>query len=304
MANSVQNIKVEPCNATWEIEEQWQVQCFADDAGSLNDKYFFIYDEIVAAANQKFHVWLNVGGAGVNPDPDPGVSSPIPVAVSTNASAAAIATAIAAAVDALPEFLATADGDKVLITVVNPGQSSDFADGNSGFVLTQCQDGGYLDLGYLDGDIEISFEQQELDVTAHQTGTTVLASFLTGLVNEVTMTMKELSNDKLKELMLGTAGGSHTPVGGSEVFGWGSATIGQNQFVKARRLILHPVALPTNDKSRDICFWKAAAAPQSMVKSGENFSTLPLTFKVYKDESKPAAVDQFVFKDWTQFLPA
>lgn len=302
MANQVANIKIEPCNVTWQIEEQWQVTCVADVASSLNNKWFKMYKPDLTWK----HVWFNVGGAGVDPAPS-GSAGGITVAISANALASAVATAMAAAVDADAGWTATASDDKVLITNVDVGQASDMVDGTAatGFTFIQCQDGGDLDLGYLDGDIEVGFEESVNDVTAHQTGTTILASLRQGLINEISLTMKEASSlEKLKELMLGTAGAAYTPSGGTEVFGWGTAGLGQNTIIKARRLVLHPVSSGSS-KAKDICFWKAYALPDSLTISGENPKTLGLTFKAYRDDSKPDSINQFIFGDWSQaeFLP-
>jgi hypothetical protein len=246
-------------------------------------------------------VWYNVATLGVDPAPS-GSGGGIPVAISANALATAVATATQTAVDANAAFLASVDGADVTITNVDPGQTGSMVDGAAptGFRFTQIQDGGDLELGYLDGDIEVTFEEQVLDITAHQTGTTILTGLRQGIVNEITLTMKEADYDKYKELLLGTAGAVDTPSGGTEVMGWGTATLGQNVIIKARRLVLHPVALDAADKSRDLCFWKAYALPDTLTISGENPKTLGLSFKVYKDDSKPATINQFVFGDWSQ----
>ena len=299
MANNVANIKLEPCDATWEIEEKWDITAVADVSSSLNNKYFVIRN----GADAKFHVWFNVASGGT--DPAPANSTAIVVAISANATASTIATAVAAAVDANAHFLATSSGAVITITAAVAGQSTDWADFNTTFEFVQVQDGGSLALGYLEGDIEVTFEETQLDINAHQTGTTILASLRQGLVNNVSLTMKEADYAKYKELMLGTAGGAYTPSGGTEVFGWGTASLGANTIVKARRLVLHPVALGSGVKTRDLCFWKSYALPDSLTISGENPKTLSLSFKVYKDDSKPEAVNQFVFGDWsqTEFVP-
>lgn len=296
MANTVANIKIEPSNVTWEIEEQWQVTCVADVSSSLNNKWFkmFLPDTTWR------HVWFDVGGAGVDPAPG-GSGGGITVAIAANALATAVASALQAAVDAHASFKATVSGANVTITNVTTGQTDSMEDGTAatGFTFTQCQDGGSLDMGYLDGDIEVTFEELMLDITAHQTGTTILAGLRQGLVNEISMTMKEADYAKYKELMLGTAGGTDTPGGGTEVFGWGTASLGANNIVKARRLVLHPVSAGSS-KARDLCFWKAYAMPDTLTISGENPKTLGLSFKVYRDDLKPEAVNQFVFGDWSQ----
>jgi hypothetical protein len=302
MANLVENIRIEPCDVTWEIEEKWQVTTIADVALSLQNQWFKMYKPDLTWK----HVWFNVATLGVDPAP-PGSSGGIVVAIATNASAATVAAAVQVAVDADAAWIATVASNKVTITNIDVGQTGSMIDGTAttGFTFAQLQDGGSLEMGYLDGDIEVSFEEQQLDITAHQTGTTVLTGLRQGLINEVTMTMKEADLEKYKELLLGTAGSTYTPGGGTEVMGWGTASLGQNVFIKARRLVLHPVALDTSDKTRDICFWKAYALPESLVISGENPKTLGLKFKVYRDDVKPAGINQFILGDWSQsaFVP-
>jgi hypothetical protein len=301
MANNVAEIRIEPCDATWEIEEQWQVTCIADVSSSLNNQWFKMF---LPDGTWK-HVWYNVGGAGVDPAPL-GSAGDIEVAIAADALATAVATATQAAVDADAGWTASVDGANVLITNADVGQVDSMVDGTAttDFTFTQCQDGGSLALGYIDGDIEVSFEESQLDVTAHQTGTTILASLRQGLINNVTLTMKEADMAKYKELMLGTAGAAYTPGGGSEVFGWGTASLGANTIIKSRRLVLHPVSQGSS-KVRDLCFWKSYALPETLTISGENPKTLALSFKVYRDDSKPEAVNQFVFGDWSQaeFVP-
>lgn len=297
MACNVQNIKIEPCDVTYEIEEQTEVTCVADVASSLQNKYFLFN----SGSNAGFYAWFNVATLGVDPAP-PGKTG-IAVAIAANASAATVASALAVAINANSNFIATADGAVVTITNEVAGDADDTVDFNTGFTFSQCQDGGSMDMGYMDGDIEVTFEETVLDITAHQDGVTPLTSLRQGLVNGIALTMKEADYDKYKSLMLATAGAALTPGGGTEVFGWGSASLGGNVIVKARRLVLHPVALDTSDKSRDLCFWKAYAQPDSLTISGENPKTLGLNFKVYKDPSKPSGIDQFVFKDWSQFVP-
>lgn len=300
--NQVAEVRIEPCDVTWEIEEKWEITCVADVASSLNDTYFLIYD----GANAGYYVWFDVAGAGT--DPALAGKTGISVAIAANASAATVATAVQTAIDGNANFEATVSGATVEAWAVVAGQSTDWSDSAgltaTGFSFTQCQDGGSLDLGLIDGDIEVTFEEQVLDVTAHQFGTTVLASLRQGLVNEVTLTMKEADYAKYKELMLGTAGAAYTPSGGTEVFGWGTKALGSNTIIKSRRLVLHPVAQGAS-KARDLCFWKAYALPDTLTISGENPKTLSLTFKIYRDDTKEESVNQFIFGDWDQaeFVP-
>lgn len=300
MACTVTNIKIEPANASWEIEEAWCVDTVADVSSSLNNKYFKLGKG--GQSTYSHYAWFNVGGAGV----DPAVAglTDIEVAISANATAAAVATALQAAVDALSDFEAVVDGNHVSIYAAAAGESAGAEDGAAatGFTFTQAQEGGVLDLGLLDGDIEVSFEETLFEVTAHQTGTSKIADLRQGVSAEVALTLKESDKAKYKEIFV-SSGGAHTPSGGTEVFGWGKSRQGSNTIVQARRLVLHPVRLDSSDKSDDLCFWKAYVMPESLVYSGENPKTLSLSFKCYLDEEKPDEIEMFAIGDWSQYVP-
>jgi hypothetical protein len=298
MSCSITDVRIEPIDASWQTEEQWEVGCVADVASSLNNKYIKLY----TPSGGKFHAWWNIGGAGV--DPAPAGFTAIPLVAAVNATTATIATALQTAVDAHADFQATVDGSVVTITCVDAGATVDFSDFNTGFSFTQCADGLYLDLGLLDGDVELALEEQILDITAHQFGTTVLSAVRQGNSVEVPLTLKESDFVKLKALFVNTGGGSHTPTLGTEVFGWGTSKQGTSTFTQSKRLVLHPVGLPLIDKSRDRCIWKAYPMLETMVFSGENPQTLAMTFKAYRDDSKPEAISMLAFGDWTQYLPA
>ena len=105
-------------------------------AATNQNTYFVLRDDDTGL----FHVWLNVNGEGVDPDPGGG-SVGIEVAVSTAQTAAQVATAIAAAVDAHAEFEAVADGSRVRVTLVNKGNATDAADGDSGFTVAASTQG-------------------------------------------------------------------------------------------------------------------------------------------------------------------
>ncbi len=396
---SVGNIKIEPVDISWAIEEQWHITCTADDTSSLNNKYFIIRD----FDDNKHHVWLNVNSAGA--DPAPANSTGHEIAVPEDASAATIAAAIATTIggayaskkiqditytavnagvggnsitidyndtvsagseavtvvgnaitvamddgnstaaqiltafnasapalllvtpvvdsgdegdvqaafgSALPllgganasdDFVADADGAEVTITTVGAADVTDYADVDTGFSFTQCQQGGDLDLGFTDGDLEVTFEETLLSVTAHQTGVTPLADLRQGLVADVKLTMKECNAAKLEEIFAKAAGGSYTPAGGTKLFGWGTSKQGSSTIVQARRLVLHPVRLADNVYTNDLCFWKAYPLPDSLVFSGENPQTVKLTFKIYLDESQQEEISQWAYGDYTQLIP-
>lgn len=71
------------------------------------------------------------------------------------------------------------------------------------------------DLGFIDGDIEVSLEEQLYDVTAHQHGTNVLDAIRTGKVQSVTMNLKESSVSQLASLI--GMGGTSASTAAAEV---------------------------------------------------------------------------------------
>lgn len=292
-AASVDNVEIDPVNVTWQIEEQSCVQTVPDVASSLQNKYFILHSALDAGL---FHVWNNVGAAGV--DPAPAGSTGIEVAFVADASASVIAAAIQAAVDLIADFGATVLNDQVTITNAAVGDTTASADSDTGFTVTQTQEGGDFELGLLDGDVESTFEEATFEVKAHQTGTTLLADIRQGVSAEITTNLLESDLPKLKEIFARASGGAVTPGAGTEVFGWGTSRIGQNTIVQARRLILKPVNA-TDDLS-NLTFWKAYPMPGSLVISGENPKVTAVTWKIYRDEARDKKISLFIFGDQNQ----
>lgn len=295
------NIRIEPINVTWEIEEQTSITCVADVSSSLNNTWF----GFEASDAVKYYAWFNVAAAGV--DPAIAGRTGVSVAIAANASASTVATALAAAIDGIAagaKFEASASGAKVIMTNIGAADVEKVFDGTAptGFTFGQCQQGGYLDCGLLQGNVESSFEQQLLQITAHQTGTSLRAELRQGTSAEISLTMQETDIPRLKEVFATVNGGTHTPSGGTELFGWGTNLQGTNTIIQARRLVLHPVALGS-DRSRDLCFWKSMAMPETMVFSGEEVNTVAVTFKTYIDSEKPDEIQHWAYGDWTQLIP-
>lgn len=147
---------------------------------------------------------------------------------------------------------------------------------------------GSTDLGYIDGDIEVSFEEKTKEITAHQEGENVLTAIRTGHGAEVTLTMKESTAAILKTL-LEAASGTITPGAGTEVMGWGSTKDFTPVTAEAAKLVIHPIAEGTS-KLEDVFFWKAYPMIQSLNFSGESESLVPVTFKIFPDTTKNSDV--------------
>lgn len=90
-----------------------------------------------------------------------------------------------------------------------------------------------------------------------------------------------------------------TTAGASDLVGWGSTKDFTGQLAESKKLVLHPVTREATDYVADFAFWKAYPLLGSIVKSGENPQNVEVTFKVFPDTSKPAAVRLFAMGDHT-----
>lgn len=295
MASSVANIRIEPVDVSW---KQYEKECFDfsnSSASSFGGKYFVIYLPTGAG----YYVWGDENNTDV--DPAPGGLTAIEADYAASASASAIATAVASAIDAVSGFSATADG--AVVTVVRDafGATTDSTVGNTtDVVLTKVQDGKDVYLGLLQGDVSVAFEEATLELTAHQSGTSLRADLRQGVNATVSLTLQESDNALRKEMFVGSAGGAFTPVAGTELYGWGDKKQGLSTVVDAGRLILHPVALASNDYSRDLCFWLAYPLINTITFSGENPEVMEIEFKCYIDSTKPDGINLFAFGNHTQ----
>lgn len=156
-------------------------------------------------------------------------------------------------------------------------------------------------LGFIEGDIGMSTETTEKEATAHQTGEDPISTVVTGTAVNVTLALKEYTKENLK-LAFSTIGGTHTPTGSgaTEVFGIGSSKNFQNVYQFAKRLRFHPVSRPESDHSEDWTFWKAYPRMEEINFSGSEFVSIPLTFRIFEDPSKPAGVNKLCIGDSTQ----
>lgn len=294
---STANIRIEPVDVSWAIEEKECWDFTNATASGLGGKYVVLYN----AAGTGFYAWFDENNTDV--DPAPGGLTAIEVNYAAAALPSAIATAFAAAVGAATGFDAVVD-DVYFVNSVRTavGACTDSTVGNVGglITLTKLQDGKNVYLGLLSGDVSVTTEEATLELTAHQSGTSVRADLRQGVNATVALTLQESDNALRKAMYTGSAGGAFTPGGGTEVFGWGSLKQGLSTITDAARLILHPVALAAGDKSRDLCFWKAYPLINTLTFSGENPETMEIEFKCYLDDERPTGVNLFAFGDHSQ----
>lgn len=289
------NIKIDPVDVDWDIEEQWEMTAVADVASSLDATFIALSDDVGTVG-----FWIDVDDSGTTiPAGASALDRAVEITtVTAGMTATQVAGVVATAINADSKFTSVATTTTLLTTASTTADVTAWADGDTGFTFKQCQEGGNLDLGNLDGDIDSTFEEALFNVTSHQTGTTVVASLRQGNSAEITTILQETTTAKLNQLFAKAGGGSVTPGGGTEVFGWGSAKQGTNALVQARRLILKPVN--ASDDTENLTFWKAYPKPGSLVFSGENPKLLTVTWQIFRDDNIATAIDLFAFGDQTQ----
>jgi len=144
-----------------------------------------------------------------------------------------------------------------------------------------------------------ALESNGVEVTSHQTGSTILSKIYTGRAPiTVTLTLKEYSKENLEAMIKNAGGESSTPVAGTEVYSWGSGKQFTQNIENADKLILHPVTV--TGVLEDYAFWNAIPLLDSISFSGENPVLMSVTFECYPDLAKPANVQWGVFGDHTQ----
>ena len=305
MAGTIGNQKVEPMVVTFgeDVMQSENITCIADVAGSLNNQYFMFY----TPAGVRHYAWYNVGAGGT--DPAIAGATANAVAISTGATAAAVASATQAVLDAISGFDCSVDGAVLTLVRTTAGYAKPSHDGaaDTGFTFEVNYYGdAAVDLGYTDGDIELTHEESYVDLTSHQTGSQVLGNIHTGNTVSLTVSLKETAVAQLRKVLATGEGDAMIPDGtgasSTEVYGWGTSRQFKQTGGRARKLVLHPAVLPDSNKSRDVTIWKAFPKIASLTYSGENVFMVPVEFAVYPDYTKQDKVRLAVFGDASQTL--
>lgn len=290
--NKALNIKSVPMNAKWEIEEAFCLSTKDLTPAQLGGTYFLVYN----AAGTKYKVWFDVDNAST--EPTVASSTGVPVEITASSTPAQIATAIDSAIDgtAAMAFTGTiSDSTTVKFVYDDTSKVASVENGTAGLLLqlTRVQIGGSIDLGLLDGDVTFDPSIEVQDITAHQTGLTVLGQNVTAVGGTISLTLKEYSAAKYREIFEAIGG----KVATTNVTGFGTALVSTNLLLKAKRLVLHPVYKAANDLTEDYTFWKAVPELGAITFSGENPNTLPLEFSAFQDDSKDSAINVWAFGD-------
>jgi hypothetical protein len=299
MSRSQENIKVAPQEIFFAQMQTDCVEVAAETGTNLNSKYWLFSSPTV-----DYYVWYDVNNTGVNPALVG--KTGIEVNVAIGASKAQVASAVATAIDAIAELSCIVDpknSGRVILKVKEYAPGVHAANGDLGANVhnfVPVHDGFFHDFGFTDGDLEISMDQQLLDITAHQTGTEILTALVTGMNVELGVALKEISDENLQRLIEQTTGDAFTPVGGTKLQGYGSGQNFRNVLEKAGRLILHPAGKPRSEREDDLCAPLAYPKLDNITFSGENPQLINVTFRVFKDEFLPKQIDKVFLGDHTQ----
>lgn len=307
----VENIKVEAMKVIYG-ENKAQSEKITIRAGivkaDLSGKYFFLY-ALNTGALVKHLFWYKVTGLEVAPVVAGATVHEVNISGVGIDTIAEIATETASAIALVTDFASATAVNNVITTVLDEtgyvpsahDAKATLKQTNFGFEIV-VQGDTEDELGCIDGDIEVAFEESFIDVNCHAEGVTPVAQLKNGVSSvEITLNLQETTNEKLKK-MFTKSGGSFIPDGGTEVFGMGTFKNFENMFKYATKLRLHPVRLLDGDRSGDYTFHKAMPNLTGLTFSGENVFTLPVTFKVYPAEGIDSRVNYFSIGDGSQSL--
>ena len=306
----VENIKVEAMKVIYgtDVAQQEKITIRSGIVkSSLAGKYFNIY-ALVAGVIQRHVFWFDTTGSDTAPTVADATLHEVDISAGAIDTVAEIANELKLVIDAMAQYVATVSNNVVTVTHSNMGYAPSAHDAKQPLLVTNfgfeilVQGDSEDELGCIEGDIEVSFEESFLDVTCHAEGTTPVAQLKNGVSSvEVTLNLQETTAEKLKKMFV-KSGGSFIPENGTEVFGMGTFKNFENMFKYATKLRLHPVRLLDGDLSGDYTFHKAMPNLTGLTFSGENVFTLPITFKVYPAEGIDARVNYFSIGDGSQSL--
>lgn len=285
IVSRTQNIVIEPIVARWGNQETTAVQVIGDTASDLAGKYFDMEAIDIALVKTEYRVWLD---DGIESAPTSGGKTLVPVVYAPNDSAAVLAGKIVAVLDALTGVNAIARPNGVIVIQnAEMGEVAEIVDGaalaGTGFTFTQLKAGSRLDIGFIDGDVELGVTENLVDVTTHQTGAEVIAQLRNGItVGPISMALKEATAAKLREIA--SVIGKKATVNGKEVVKLGGSKQFTNVLTDARKLVLHPQRLPLTNQDEDYCAWLAYPNLEGVVFSGENNKLINVTFNTFLDD--------------------
>lgn len=259
--------------------------CIDDDktGADLLADYVTFYSNANAA---EYYIWFNDGTVT---DPAPGGTG-IEVTINAFDGGNAIAAAASAAIDAEADFCSgIAPFDKRCFYVKVNGYDAT-QDPVAGNVIGAANldpmvesEGFFQDLGFTDGDFEISTNPETTQITCHQTGAIVVDEIIRSISPSVSITFKSCTPAIQEKLIAGGFGLKCTDDNGDDHLGFGTSVIGTSASGIGQRLILHPISRADGDETEDIVFPLAVPVIDSFTYSSENPATITATFRALPD---------------------
>lgn len=295
------DLSYEAASVAWGRENCQSVTFVDDVAGSVAGEYWDI--QAVASdykTKSDYRVWMDDSVASA---PVADGKTLVPVTYTQGDDAATLASLAQAAVDALADISATNSG--ATMTFENDFIGEVEADSGSNapsFSFEQLQTSIGGDLGTTLEGIELSMETQVGVLNSNQTAAYTLGEIVQGANVSMSMNLAEMTPERWETIVGGAVGDIFTPTGGTRLVGMGQSKLFQNLFDLGGKLILHPIANATSDRSEDVVFWRSAPKPASINYDGTAQQGMTVEFTAYLDSSKPEEINIFAQGDWTQEL--
>ena len=150
------------------------------------------------------------------------------------------------------------------------------------------------DLGSTSGGVEIAVDVQSTDIITDQDGTSPADAIQTGVSLTVTMTLLELNTTNYNLMVASPTGGSAAGTDAT-VYGYGTSKNFVSMLSMAQELRLRPVG--NTDNTEDWKFHKAVPVVDSLSFASDATNSMSVTFRIFPDSSKPAAVSLGCYGD-------
>jgi len=309
----VENIKVQPMVAFYgedKFQKEKIVISPATTKASLAGKYFHTYVTSLLGVITKHVFWFDTTGTDVAPVLPDATLHKVDISAGTIDTVAEYATELASAIAAVAAAFsaAVATNNVIEFTHTVKGYAPAAHDAKNSLKVTNfgfqllVQGEVEVEIGCVEGNIAVAFQETFVDVKCHDNGATPVAQLKTGVESvEVTMTLLETTQAKLKAMLV-KSNNSFIPDGGTELFGMGTYKTFENMFKYASKLRLHPKGLLAGDKSEDMNFPKAMPNLTGIDFSGEEVLKLPVTFKIYPAQDLDSRINFWFYGDGSQNL--
>lgn len=284
-------------------KDRYQAGCItakADVSSSLNEKYFVMHEPVTQA---KHYFWFNVASGGTDPAVPNATGHEI--TISANATASAVASATQAVINPLTWVNATVSAAHITITYATYGYAYEMRDAiasgdKTGFTFSTSTFGStQVDLGGTEGDVVMTVEEQNVEVTSPQTGNFITAELRQGASLSVSFSLQDTNVESIRRAM-NFYGSTIVPDNGSGAVlsGYGSYNLFKSTDDVATQLILRPSSLAgIPDASQDFTLPKAKLKLGELTFSAENILVLPIEAVAYLDTADNSYLNFFSYGD-------